>query len=214
MLMWSYHWWSRYPFTSMPMWEWTYYRPQYTSKYYCSYCLGQWNTSFQGGFPPFPSPHLTMNEYPYHKKQLSNLDAHRHCWPDSHIYGAMNINDDHTCNNDGCSRKDTIIRWANTKQWLHSYCYWSYGCFHSCFDSVMTACAQTTIVCHQRSFLVPLMLVSYYWQCVSIALQHVQAIAILQWATTLGWGSSSLRRIVPSALSSLADLWQMTALSS
>jgi len=148
------------------------------------------------------------------QKQLSNLDACCHCWPNSHIYGAMNIDDDHTCNDDGCSRKDTIIRWVNTKQWFHSCCCWSYGCFHSCFDSLMTACAQTTIVCHQRSFLVPSMLVSYYWPCVSIALQHVQAIAILQRATTLGWGSSSLQHIVPSALSSLADLWQMTTLSS
>jgi hypothetical protein len=38
-----------------------------------------------------------------------------------------------------------------------------YGCFHSCFDSLLIACAQTTIVCHQRSSLVPSMLVYYYW---------------------------------------------------
>jgi len=72
-LVWSYHWWSGYPYTSMPMWEWTYYRPQYTSRYYCNYCLGQWNTSFQGGLPPFPSSHLTMNGYPYHKNNFQTL---------------------------------------------------------------------------------------------------------------------------------------------
>jgi hypothetical protein len=36
-LVWSYYWWSRYPFISMPMWEWTYYMPQYTSGYCCNY---------------------------------------------------------------------------------------------------------------------------------------------------------------------------------
>jgi len=146
------------------------------------------------------------------QKQLSNLDACCHYWPNSHIYGAVNIDDNHTCNDDGCSRKDTIIRWVNTKQWFHSCCYWSYMCFHSCFDSLMTACAQTTIVCHhQRSFLVPLMFVSYSWQCVSKALQHVQAIAILQmgYYTWLGFFIFSTH----CALLSLADLWQMTALS-
>jgi hypothetical protein len=36
----------------------------------------------------------------------------------------------------------------------------------------MIACAQTTIMRHQRSFLVPSMFISYYRQCVSMALQH------------------------------------------
>jgi hypothetical protein len=37
-----------------------------------------------------------------------------------------------------------------------------YECFHSCCNSFLTACAQTTIACHQQSFLVPLIFISYY----------------------------------------------------
>lgn len=48
----------------------------------------------------------------------------------------------------------------------------------------------------------------------SIALQHAQAIAILQQAAALGQGSSSLPHIIASAPLSLSDLWQMAALSS
>jgi hypothetical protein len=58
------------------------------------------------------------------------------------------------------------------------------------------------------------MFVSYYRQRVSIALQCVQAIAILQQAITLGRGFSSLPHIITNAPPSLADLWQMTTLSS
>jgi hypothetical protein len=42
----------------------------------------------------------------------------------------------------------------------------TYGCLHFHFDSFFTAYAQTTIVHHQRSSLVPSMLVFYYGQCV------------------------------------------------
>jgi hypothetical protein len=56
----------------------------------------------------------------------------------------------------------------------------TYGCLHFRFDSFFTAYAQTTIAHHQRSSLVPSMLVSYYGQHMSITLQHAQAIAILQ----------------------------------
>jgi hypothetical protein len=45
-----------------------------------------------------------------------------------------------------------------------------YGYFHSRFDSFFTTYAQTTIERHHQSSLVPLMLVSYYQQCMSIAL--------------------------------------------
>jgi hypothetical protein len=57
-----------------------------------------------------------------------------------------------------------------------------YGCFHFRFDSFFIACAHTIIACHQRSSLVPLMLVSYYQQRMSIALQHAQTIMIFQHA--------------------------------
>jgi hypothetical protein len=39
-------------------------------------------------------------------------------------YGATNINDDNTCNNDGCLGEDMIICWASIKWWFHSPCYW------------------------------------------------------------------------------------------
>jgi hypothetical protein len=32
-LVWSYHWWYRYPFISMPLWEWMCRSPQHTSRY-------------------------------------------------------------------------------------------------------------------------------------------------------------------------------------
>jgi hypothetical protein len=57
---------------------------------------------------------------------------------------------------------------------------------HSRFDSFFTAYAQTTIACHRWSSLIPSMFVSYYQQCVSITLQHTQAIVILQWVIPLG----------------------------
>ncbi len=53
-LMWSYHWWSRYPFASVPWHEWMYSSPQCTSRYCHSYCFGEWSTCSKGGLPPFP----------------------------------------------------------------------------------------------------------------------------------------------------------------
>ncbi len=67
---------------------------------------------------------------------------------------------------------------------------------------------------HQRSSLVPLMLVSYYGQHMSITLQHAQAITIPQQTTALGWDFSSLPHIIPSAPPPPVDLWHMTTLSS
>jgi hypothetical protein len=55
---------------------------------------------FKGRSPNFPSPHLTTSGYPYHR--FPDLDGHCHYWPNSHKYDAMNIDDDITCNDDGC----------------------------------------------------------------------------------------------------------------
>jgi hypothetical protein len=38
----------------------------------------------------------------------------------------------------------------------------TYGCLHSRFYLFFTTCAWTIIACHQRYFLIPSMLVSYY----------------------------------------------------
>jgi len=119
-LVWSYHWWSRYPFVSVPKQEWTYSSPWYTLGYCRSYCFGKWNTCLKGSLPPFPSSHLMTNGYPYHQRRFSDLDGRCHCCFDLHIYGAMNIdNDDNTCSDDGCSRKDIIIQR-------------SFGFYHAC----------------------------------------------------------------------------------
>jgi hypothetical protein len=121
MLVWSYHWWSRYPFMLAPLWEWTYSSSQYTLRYYYNYCFGEWSTCLEGGLLTFTSPHLTTNGYPYHQKWLLNLDGRHHYWFDSHIYGATNIYDDNTCNDDGCSREDTIICWTNEPHVMISF---------------------------------------------------------------------------------------------
>ncbi len=105
MLMWSNHWRSKYPFASMPLWELKYNSPWYTLRYCHSYCFGKWNTCSEGGLPPFPSSHSTMNGYPYHKRRLPNLDERHHYWPNSHRYGVTRIDNDNTCNDVGCSRR-------------------------------------------------------------------------------------------------------------
>jgi hypothetical protein len=125
MLIWSYHWQSKHPFASMLLWELKYNSPWYTLKYYYSYCFEKWNTCSKGGLPPFPSSHSTMGGYPYHKRRFPNLDERHHCWPNSHRYGVASIDNNNTCNDVGCSRKNTIVRWTSTKRWLHSPCYWN-----------------------------------------------------------------------------------------
>ncbi len=82
------------------------------------------------------------------------------------------------------------------------------------WSSFLMACAQT-IIAHQEWFsLVLLMLVSYYWQHMSIALQPVQTITILQQAAALDQCSLFLPHIIAKALLSLANFWQMATLSS
>jgi len=51
------------------------------------------------------------------------------------------------------------------------------------------------------------MFIFYYRQQMSIALQHVQAITILQRASMLSESSSSLPHILASAPPSLVNLW-------
>ncbi len=131
--MWSYHWRSTYSFASMPLQEWAYNNPQYTSGYYHDYCFRKWNTCSEGGLPPFPSPHLMTNGYPYHHRRFSNLDGHHHYWPNSYKYGEMNIDNDNKLNNDGCSREDMIIHWTSIRWWLHSPCYWNVWVFSFLF---------------------------------------------------------------------------------
>jgi hypothetical protein len=76
-----------------------------------------------------------MSGYPYHQRWFRNFDEHHHCWPNSHTYGASNIDDNKTCNDDGYIGKDMIIHWASTRysQWFHSSCYWNVWVFSFSF---------------------------------------------------------------------------------
>jgi len=49
MLMWSYHWWSKYPFVLMVLREWEHNNLWYISRYYHNYCFGKWNTCSNKG---------------------------------------------------------------------------------------------------------------------------------------------------------------------
>jgi len=48
----------------------------------------------------------------------------------------------------------------------------TYDYFHFHFDSFLISCTHVTIARHHQSFLVLVMLISYYRQRVSIVLQH------------------------------------------
>jgi len=129
MLVWSYHWWSRYPFVLVPLWEWIYSSPQHTLGYCYNHCFGEWNTCSKGGFPPFPLPHSIISRYSYYQRHLLYFDGHCHYWPNSQQYGVMNIDDDCTCNDDGYLGEDTILHWTNIKWWFHSFYNWDIWVF-------------------------------------------------------------------------------------
>jgi hypothetical protein len=76
--MWSYLWWSRYLFALVPLRKWMYNNPRYTLRYYCNWCFVEWNTCLEGGFPPFPPPHLMTSGYPNHQRWLLELVGHCH----------------------------------------------------------------------------------------------------------------------------------------
>jgi hypothetical protein len=123
--MWSYHWWFRFPFASMPLQKWTYNNSCHTSGYCRNYFFGKWNTCLKGGFPHFLSPHSITSGCPYHQRRFLDFDGCYHCWSNLHRYGSSSIDDNNTCNDDGCLGEDMIIHQASTKQWLHSPCYWN-----------------------------------------------------------------------------------------
>jgi hypothetical protein len=85
------------------------------------------------------------------------------------------------------------------------YAIETYSCFHLHFDSFLTSYVHASITHHQQTSLIPIMLICHKQQSL-IALQHVQPIAILQWATTYNHNFSSLPHVLINALFSLADL--------
>jgi hypothetical protein len=78
----------------------------------------------KGRFPIFSL--ATFNMWIFLSVETAlNFDGCCHWWSNLHKYGVGNINNNNTCNNDGCSRKNTILRQTNIKRWFHSLCYWN-----------------------------------------------------------------------------------------
>jgi hypothetical protein len=127
-LMWSYHWRSKYPFASVPLWEWAYNNPRHTLGYCYNYCfIGE--THVQREVSHLFSPHPTTSGYSYYKKWFPYLDGYSHYWPNLHKYGVVNIDDDSTCSDNGYLGEDMILHQMNTRWWLHSPCYWNVWVF-------------------------------------------------------------------------------------
>ncbi len=78
-LVWSYHWQSKYPFVLVSLWEWMYNNPWHTSKYYYNYYFRERNTCSEGSFAPFPSSHSMGSGYSYYYKWFPYFDGHYHC---------------------------------------------------------------------------------------------------------------------------------------
>jgi hypothetical protein len=83
----------------------------------------------------------------------------------------------------------------------------TYDCFHPHFDSFFTSCVHACIAHHQQTSLIPSIFISDYKQWVSIALQHVQAIMIVQPAVSLITILHPLPHIPTNAFLSLVNLW-------
>jgi len=121
--MWSYHWWSKYPFASMSLWEWVYNNPWHSSKYCRNYYFRKWSTCLEGCFPPFPCHIWQWMDILITKDGFQTLMDGCHFFLDSHKYDATNIDDDNTCNDDYCFKEDRILHQTNIGQWLHSPCW-------------------------------------------------------------------------------------------
>jgi hypothetical protein len=112
------------------------------------------------------------NGYTYHHRWFPDVDGRCHYWSNSRKYGVANINNNNTCNNDGCLGKDTIICWAGTRQWFHSPCYWNvwvisflfwFIFYHFCTEHY---CTSSTIF------------FSLFNACFLLLTTHVQSLAV------------------------------------
>jgi hypothetical protein len=141
-------------------------------------------------------------------------DGRYHCWPDLHKYGAKNIDDNNTYNNDGYSRKDMIIHWMSTRRWLHSLCYWDVWVPSSSFWFIFYCLCTDHYRMSSTVFFSPLDACFL----LSITRVHSPTACASHSDSSMGcctWlGFSSLPHIIISAPPSLVDLWQMTTLSS
>jgi hypothetical protein len=122
---------------------------------------------FKGSFPTF-SFTTFVNEWTFFL--LETISIHCDSWPNSHKYGAMNIYDNNTYNDDGCSGEDTILCRTNSRRWFHSPCYWNIWMLTFSFWFIL----DHLCIHHYHSslaiFFNPSMFISHCWKCVSIAL--------------------------------------------
>ncbi len=152
-LVWSYHWQFKYPFASVSLQEWTYNNPL-------------WDIVVV----------IILKSGTHVEKEVSHLFF-------CHTQRQVNIL---ITRNDFQTLMDIVIidqtftymvQWTSTTSHetmmaiqkktrscakqapgddFTPFIIKMYGCFHSCFDSFLTTCAQTIIVHHQRYFLVPI----------------------------------------------------------
>jgi hypothetical protein len=97
-----------------------------------------------------------------------------------------------------------ILHRASVRGWFHSLCHRDLWLSPSSFWFIFYFLCTCQYRSPSTNLLGALMLISYYRQWVLIVLQLVQAIVILQWATTLTHSSSSLPHIPPNAPPSLS----------
>jgi len=190
MLMWSYHRWFEYPFVMLPVREWAHYSPWYASKYRYNYHIEEWSSCTKRGFLPFSLPHMEMSKCCHHQKQFSNIvivDLTRtdlvQCASMMIVHATIVTTQDKT--------------WSYTK-WMPRNDFIPLA--------IETSFIHASIAHHKQTSLVPSMLISYYRQSMSIALQCAQVIAIFQRAAMFNHSFSSFPPI-PSAPPSLIDLW-------
>jgi hypothetical protein len=119
----------------VPLWKWTYNNPQHSSRYYCTYYFGKWNTCLKGSLPPFPLPHQTTSAYPYHQRQILDFN------------GRVIANPTHIDMVQWTSTMTTHVAMVLAHEKTQSYTDWTlsndfiayaietYGCLHSHFYS-------------------------------------------------------------------------------
>ncbi len=167
------------------------------------------DTHIKRGFPSFPLSHSVVSWYSYHQRQLSDLNRCCHSWVDLPKYGTTRIIHDNVCSDNCHLGKDMIICGMRTMKWLHSPCHRDLIIFILVSTHYLLLMLRSLKPIFNNPFFL-VMLFFFNQQSVSITLQCVQAIVILQHAIAFEKHSSFLSHITTSAPSSLANLWQMT----
>ncbi len=143
-----------------------------------------------------------------------NFDGCCHCQSNLHRYGVANIDDDNTCNDNGCSRKNTILCWTNVRWWFHSLCYWDIWVFSFSFWFIF----YRSYIDHYRASLTIFFSLVNAYLSILIMYVHSPIMCASHSNSSMGhctWsGSSFLPHIIVNAPLSLTNLWQTTSFSS